>query len=143
MIDGRRIVGASYDRWDDAIPANWPDVRDDSDEGNRAALAAAMPALAGMLGHVIDSRAALRATTPDHLPLAGSAPDPEDIAAVLPGLYLLTGLGSTGLVTAPLCAETICASLFDEPLPMADTTSAAIAPARFLERVAKRGQVTV
>ena len=143
VIDGRRIVGASYDRWDDAIPANWPDVRDDSDDGNRAALAAAMPALAGMLRHVIGSRAALRATTPDHLPLAGSAPDPEDIAAVLPGLYLLTGLGSTGLVTAPICAETICASLFDEPLSMADTTAAAIAPARFLERAAKRGQVTV
>ena len=141
VIDGQRILGATYDRWDDAVPTQWPVAQDESDQANQAALADAMPELANSLDTVTGQRAALRATTPDHLPLAGTAPDPADWQEPLDGLYLLTGLGSTGLVTAPVCAEAICASLFGEPMPLASPTANAIAPVRFLERAAKRGEL--
>ena len=139
VIDGRRVLGASYDHWDDAVPTQWPTPDPASDAANQVALATALPGLAARLTAVAAHRAALRATTPDHLPLAGAAPKADEPGASHDGLYLLTGLGSTGLVTAPLCAEVICAQLFDEPMPATHTTVEAMAPARFIERAVKRG----
>lgn len=74
--------------------------------------------------------AAVRATTPDYLPLAGpvlqadirNRADPRHCyapwsALYAPGLFVLTGLGSKGLASAPLLAEYVVCQLTGEPLP--------------------------
>src|SRR5262249_30258588 len=59
----------------------------------------------------LNGHAALRAATPDRLPLVGALPGTE-------GLHALLGLGTRGLVWAPLCAELLASQLEDEPLPL-------------------------
>ena len=72
---------------------------------------------------IIDGRAATRATTPDHLPVVGGVPDSTffsdayaqlhhgrrgdtfPTARYLPGLYLINGLGSHGILASPLLGK--------------------------------------
>jgi tRNA 5-methylaminomethyl-2-thiouridine biosynthesis bifunctional protein len=49
-----------------------------------------------------------------------------------PGLYGAFGLGSRGLVLAPLAAELIAAQIEGEPWPVERALAAALDPARFL-----------
>ena len=78
-------------------------------------------------------RAAIRAVTRDHLPLVGgmrTLPEDSDLseeissfsaAGWLPdnktSLYVLAGLGSRGLCSAPLAAEILISLILKEPLP--------------------------
>lgn len=79
-----------------------------------------------------DANVAIRCTTRDHFPYVGAIPDYpaskifyKDIQQMLPAgnapfhknLYMLTGLGSRGLCTAPLLAEMLAAQICREPLP--------------------------
>jgi len=73
---------------------------------------------AGLTGH-----AALRASTPDRLPLVG--PLGED------SLHVLLGLGTRGLVWAPLCAELLASRLENEPLPVELDLALAVEAGRF------------
>ncbi|MBV6631560.1 MAG: bifunctional tRNA (5-methylaminomethyl-2-thiouridine)(34)-methyltransferase MnmD/FAD-dependent 5-carboxymethylaminomethyl-2-thiouridine(34) oxidoreductase MnmC [Alphaproteobacteria bacterium] len=139
VINGRRALGATYDKWDDERPIAWPVPLGESDDKNLSALGEALPVLAAQVSLGGKARASLRATTPDHLPLAGAAPNAASLSDDLPGLFMLTGLGSTGLVTAPLCAAHIASALLGEPSPLTMATSAAVEPRRFLTRAAKRG----
>ncbi|MDQ7813764.1 FAD-dependent oxidoreductase, partial [Brevundimonas sp.] len=68
-------------------------------------------------------RAAIRATTPDRLPLAG---------ALVPGLFALTGLGSRGFCVAPLLAEHIAALATGAPSPLPAALAARVDPKRFV-----------
>ncbi|SCK27349.1 bifunctional tRNA (5-methylaminomethyl-2-thiouridine)(34)-methyltransferase MnmD/FAD-dependent 5-carboxymethylaminomethyl-2-thiouridine(34) oxidoreductase MnmC [Vogesella sp. LIG4] len=127
-------------------------------EENLAMLAGMAPALYQALGG--DSlgaadcggRAALRCTSPDYLPLAGPLVDsaafaaqyamlardatlqPDTPAPNLPGLYVTTGHGSRGMVTAPLCGEVLASLLENEPLPLPKPLMDALHPSRFLLR---------
>jgi tRNA 5-methylaminomethyl-2-thiouridine biosynthesis bifunctional protein len=86
-------------------------------------LATGLPRLAERLaGAAFQGRAALRATVPDHLPIAGARAD---------GLWLLTGLGSRGLCLAPLLAEHVVAALLGLPSPLPRQLSHLVNPARF------------
>ena len=104
------------------------------------------------------SRAAVRVVTPDYLPIAGAALDAdrfrERFAALardattrfdepapwLPGLFVSTGHGSRGLVTAPIAGELIAALVTGEPLPLPTNVVQALATGRFLARDLKRRQ---
>ena len=103
------------------------------------------------------SRVGVRCQTPDRLPVVGAAPDWGFYAAAYDGLrdgrpidyppakavdrlYFLTGLGSRGLVTAPLAAAMIAASLAGAPSPVARAVRDATHPARFFIRDLKRAQ---
>ncbi len=104
-------------------------------------------------------RAAIRCSTPDHLPMVGAVPDLEaqkqQYAALykaLPphkypipnnhsDLYVLNGLGSRGLSTAPLCAEILASQICGEPLPLANHLLDALNPNRFLIRELIRREV--
>ena len=77
-------------------------------------------------------RAAVRATTSDHLPLAGAAPGAPQ------GLFVLGGLGSRGFCTAPLMAEHLVALALGLPSPLPGDLAAAVDPARFEARAARR-----
>jgi len=106
--EGGVLFGATHDRGDTAS-----DLRDADHDRNRAALAKGRPALAARLANApLDGRAAVRATTADHLPLAGAVPGAPA------GLYLLGGLGGRGFTTAPLLAEHVVALMLDLPSPL-------------------------
>lgn len=115
---GGVLFGATHDRDDDAS-----DVRQEDHARNLATLAEALPDLAARLaGAPLSGRAAVRATTPDRLPIAG--------ALGPPGLFALTGLGSRGFSFAPLLAEHVAALALDAPSPLPAPLAGLVAPAR-------------
>jgi tRNA 5-methylaminomethyl-2-thiouridine biosynthesis bifunctional protein len=99
------LFGATHDRDQTAV-----DVRPEDHARNLETLAKGLPDLARRLtGKTFDGRAALRATTPDRLPLAGLRDD---------GLMVLAGLGSRGFCLAPLLAEHLVARALGHPSPL-------------------------
>ncbi|MEW6392629.1 MAG: FAD-dependent 5-carboxymethylaminomethyl-2-thiouridine(34) oxidoreductase MnmC [Pseudomonadota bacterium] len=112
------LFGATHDRDETAT-----DVRGEDHARNLATLAKGLPDLAARLeGKAFEGRAAVRATVPDHLPLAGARGS---------DLWLLTGLGSRGLCLAPLLAEHVVARLLGVPSPLPRQLSHVVNPARF------------
>lgn len=114
------LFGATHDRGrTDTDPSAEDSAR------NRAVLAARLPRLAERIADTPShSRAAVRATTPDRLPLAGAVPGAA-------GLYLLGGFGSRGFCAAPLLAEHVAALIADAPSPLAADLAARVSPDRF------------
>ncbi|NQE63752.1 tRNA (5-methylaminomethyl-2-thiouridine)(34)-methyltransferase MnmD [Caulobacter sp. RHG1] len=99
------LFGATHDR-----DQTDTDVRTEDHQRNLATLAKGLPDLAEQLkDKAFEGRAAVRATTPDRLPLAGIRDD---------GVLVLTGLGSRGLCLAPLLAEHLIAEALDIPSPL-------------------------
>ncbi|MGB3625328.1 MAG: tRNA (5-methylaminomethyl-2-thiouridine)(34)-methyltransferase MnmD [Henriciella sp.] len=104
----------------------------------------------------IESRAGVRATTPDRLPLIGAVPDVEQAktvfegvrhgqtidadAPLVPGLYLSGGMGSRGFTWAPWAGEILAAQLLSEPAPASIDALAAVSPMRQILRDLKRGR---
>lgn len=129
-VGGRHVAGATYDR-DGFDPVAWPQPL--GADGQRRILAGLPGLLAGWFAGVaaVGGRAALRAATPDRLPIAGGVPG-------FPGLHVLSGLGSRGLVTAPLLAELLMSEMLGEPLPLELDLAEAVRPARFAERATRR-----
>jgi tRNA 5-methylaminomethyl-2-thiouridine biosynthesis bifunctional protein len=94
----------------------------------------------------LEGRSALRCSTPDYLPMAGMMLDQaltrnlrphlahRDALPWLRGLYVNTGHGSKGMITAPLCAEIIAASIGHEVMPVDYGLLRALDPNRFLLR---------
>ncbi len=105
---------------------------------------------------VIGGHAAVRATTPDHLPLCGPLIDQQQFcqdysdlhhgrhwqtyppAQPLKNLYLLNGLGSRGFTSAPLLACYLTAMISGQPLPLERDLCKIIHPNRFLYRQLKK-----
>ncbi|NBB08130.1 bifunctional tRNA (5-methylaminomethyl-2-thiouridine)(34)-methyltransferase MnmD/FAD-dependent 5-carboxymethylaminomethyl-2-thiouridine(34) oxidoreductase MnmC [Pseudomonas sp. SLFW] len=106
----------------------------------------------------LQGRAAFRCTSPDYLPIVGPLADreaffeayavlrkdarqiPETECPWLDGLYVNSGHGSRGLITAPLSGELIAAWLDNEPLPLPRSVAEACHPNRFLVRQLIRGK---
>jgi tRNA 5-methylaminomethyl-2-thiouridine biosynthesis bifunctional protein len=100
----------------------------------------------------LEGRAAFRCTSPDYLPIVGPLADSQAFAGAyralskdarktpdipcpwLDGLYINSGHGSRGLITAPLSGELLAAWLDDEPLPLPRTVAEACHPNRFALR---------
>lgn len=92
------------------------------------------------------SRASVRATTPDRLPLIGRAPDAAEIASVwerredwqpwpaLPGVWVAGGYGSRGFTWAPWAAGVIAAGLLGAPPPADLPSLRAVSPDRQILR---------
>ena len=123
------LFGATHDRGDTGT-----DVREPDHARNRATRAAALPILAGAVGNTaLQGRASVRATTPDHLPLAGPVPAREN-------LHVLSGLGSRGFCLAPLLAEHLAAQVLGAPSPLPAALAELVAPDRFEKRAARKGR---
>lgn len=155
--DGRHCVGATF-----GVGDAGDDERDGDHARNLDALETLAPALARALGmrtldaRSLSGRAAVRCVTPDYLPVAGACPDAtafasayaalahdattrfDDDAPWLAGLYVSTGHGSRGLVSAPIAGELIAAVVTGEPLPLPAGVAGALGAARFLARARKR-----
>lgn len=154
-VDGYHLVGATFDpvRLEPGVGHQQAVEADDARnlealaEGLGVAFAHPKPDL---------SRAAVRAATPDRLPLVGAVPDlcharrtygqfhQPHAAALLPpvvsqpGLFVLTGLGARGLTTAPLMGELVASLAEGAALPLAWDLYQAVHPLRFTLRALKR-----
>ncbi len=102
------------------------------------------------------SRAGIRVTTPDHLPICGAVinqtqfkEDYHDIKhgktwknyplpKPKPNLYLFTGLGSRGFTSAPLLAEFLCNQIVGTPQVLNHELQKSINPNRFLFKTLKK-----
>jgi len=125
-FSGEALLGATFD-----LHAKDPELWQDSHRENLEKLAGWCPgALApGAAGpEDCQGRVGFRATLPDYQPLAGRlAPD-------APGLYVLGGLGSKGLATAPLLAEYLADLICHQPQCLENTLARRVAPTRFADR---------
>lgn len=156
--DGEHTLGASFDFHSDDLA---PSVAEHA--GNLELLREISTDLAERLDAqtldpaTLQGRAAFRCTSPDYLPLVGPlaeqqgfneayavlAKDARQVPATpcpwLDGLYINSGHGSRGLITAPLSGELIAAWLDDEPLPVPREVAEASHPNRFMLRKLIRG----
>ena len=154
--DGAHAIGATFDWVKAGAPSDVPEAADDI--RNLEGLARVLPELAAGLGPCGDGWAAVRWTSPDHLPVVGPLPNREAYerdyaslrhgqhwvatppAAYESGLYVMAGFGSHGLVLAPLAAELLACQITGEPSPLEQDLVAALHPGRFLIRAIKRSK---
>lgn len=123
------LFGATFDPVDHADAA--------PDAASRAANLAALADLAAAVAAALDptrltSRAAVRVTTGDRLPIAGPVPGAPA------GLYMCAGLGARGFLTAPILAESLVARILGEPQPLDSSCLDAIDPGRFEQRARRK-----
>ena len=114
------LFGATHDRGQvDTLPTEEASAR------NLETLSAALPAFAAQVetASPVRTRKAVRATTPDRLPVVGALDQPN--------LYALTGLGSRGFCVAPLLGEHLAACILNQPSPLQNTAADRLAPGRF------------
>ena len=111
------LFGATHDRDDEGV-----EVRPDDSRRNLATLAGCLPQRAEQAEAApLRSRAAVRATTPDRLPVAGPVDE---------GLHVLGGLGSRGFCLAPLLAEHVAARVLGRASPLPVAMAQRFAPSR-------------
>ncbi len=102
------------------------------------------------------SRAGIRVTTPDHMPICGAVINQKQfqkdyhdirhgkqfkqypIPKTSKNLYLFTGLGSRGFTSAPLLAEFLSNQILNQPQALNKQLQKAINPNRFLYKSLKR-----
>ena len=120
LPEGGVCIGASYNHDDPDAGVRVADHR-----ANLERAEAMMPGFThGIDASRVEGWTGFRATVPDRLPVFG--------AAALEGVHAATGLGSRGLLWAPLAAELLACQLEGEPLPLPAVLAAAVSPRRFL-----------
>lgn len=156
---GEHTLGASFDFNSDDLT---PTLGEHAD--NLSMLREISPALLHALHaddlalETLQGRAAFRCTSPDYLPIVGPLADaaafaeaygvlardarqvPDTPCPWLEGVYINSGHGSRGLITAPLSAELLVAWLDNEPLPLPTHVAQACHPNRFALRELIRGK---
>ncbi len=152
-------LGASFDFNSDDLTPNSADHASNLQllEEISPELALALDAAALDPEH-LQGRAAFRCTSPDYLPIVGPLADATSFAEAyavlgkdarqvpdapcpwLDGLYINSGHGSRGLITAPLSGELIAAWLNNEPLPVPTDVAQACHPNRFALRALIRNK---
>jgi len=150
VVEGRLVVGASFDRLVDGEGgATWP-VTAEGHASNRQRLEALMPDLAAALADrwpLAQGRASVRVATRDRLPHVGqlwdaAAPLPRSVSRLerMPreaGLFALLGLGSRGLSTGPMAASALARWILKGEPPQGRLWQA-VDPARFVLRAHQR-----
>jgi tRNA 5-methylaminomethyl-2-thiouridine biosynthesis bifunctional protein len=150
---GGLVIGATYEALADGAA---PSVSRRATLANIAAVRDAARTIANALEVDQSSpRAAVRCQTPDRLPIVGALPDWDFYGAAYddlrtgrrrdyppaqyaPRRFILTGLGSRGLVTAPYCAAFLAAEMTGCSLPNRRDIAEALHPARFFIRDLRR-----
>ena len=154
LADGPdRLWGATFKRFGGGVPETSERARVENAEG----LENLSPWwVRDTREHEIVSRAALRATTADRLPLIGAVPDhdaalalfdgvrkgrPADAdAPVIPGIYMVNGFGARGFTWGPWAGGILAAQLLGGPAPAEAAALAAVSPMRLILRALKRGE---
>ncbi len=128
--DGRAVTGATFDLRDPD-----PAPRADSHRENLDGLASMLPGLVDQsaeLAPVVGGRVGFRCTTHDYQPIAGAMVNGQ--GQTLEGAWLLTGLGSKGLMWGPLMAEYLADHILGEPTALSRSLIRRIDPSRCLAR---------
>ena len=152
--NGHHCIGASYHRGETEMQYSEADQQQ-----NRQRLIDCFPHAAWAKEVDVSegqARCGVRCATRDHLPMAGNVPDYDatlevyqDLAdnketavsaPVYPELFMLGGLGSRGLCSAPLLAEVLAAQMSDEPIPLDRVTLAGLNPNRLWVRKLLKGK---
>ena len=149
---GRITIGATHHRNNRSIVATT-----EADEENLNA-AAELLQINTIALQPIKTWRSVRASTADRLPVVGGVPDTAwyqqayqllrhgdrhrswPAARYHPGLFMLTGLGSRGLLYAPLCAEILASQMLNRPAPVHRRLLELLHPARFAIRNLRRGR---
>jgi tRNA 5-methylaminomethyl-2-thiouridine biosynthesis bifunctional protein len=142
-IDGAHSLGATFN-------ANSLDLAtrlEDHDANLNILKTLSTPLYDTLRTQAATGRASLRCASPDYFPLAGQLlnaqvlsekpPRPSASSQSLPwinGLYINVAHGSRGFTSAPLCAELIAQSIFNEPPCLAPELISLLNPNRFLLR---------
>jgi tRNA 5-methylaminomethyl-2-thiouridine biosynthesis bifunctional protein len=145
LPDGGLLVGATH-QWDDMDAS----LREDDHRANLALL----PQLLGYGGAIpqqvvpLDGRVGWRCVSPDRLPLAGRVADSAALQGLrvdnvrqvprIPGLWVLTALGSRGIASAALGGALVAAGIQGAPAPVSRELIDALDPARFAVRSSRR-----
>lgn len=114
------LFGATHDRGQtETTPLPEASAR------NLATLSAALSGLSAQVETAgpAQTRKAVRATTPDRLPVVGALKQPN--------LHVLTGLGSRGFCVAPLLGEHLAARILNQPSPLPRAAEHRLSPKRF------------
>jgi tRNA 5-methylaminomethyl-2-thiouridine biosynthesis bifunctional protein len=146
--DGMVLVGATYELDDDPSPALRTDAhRLNAERVQR--LLPSHPALHDGARMEVDvhadmpGRVGWRVVANDRLPLIGlvqrGQAESDKAESDKAGLYVVTGLASRGITWSVLAGEIVCAQLCGDPLPIERALLQAVAPTRFAERRARRG----
>lgn len=123
---GIHTIGATYGNLEDSLELRAADHRKNLDM-----LSQLSPEFYSALGgdaltvETLEGRAACRCNVADYLPLLGG------VSIDTPGLYVNTGHGSRGLITAMLAGEALTAMLEGEPAPLPSELIRAMSPSRF------------
>jgi tRNA 5-methylaminomethyl-2-thiouridine biosynthesis bifunctional protein len=120
LPEGGHVIGATFQH-DDADPAvRTPDHRENLERAESL-----LPGFTrGLTAASLGGWTGFRTTVTDRLPIFGET--------LIPGVCVAGGLGSRGLLWAPLGAELLASQLAHEPLPLARDHAGAISPRRFL-----------
>ncbi len=147
------VIGATYSPM---TGADAPETLLEATQSNINVVRDRLPEFAGELTPEGSTpRSSIRCVTPDFLPIVGPVPDwgfysgaydglrhgrRQDYppGEILGGLFILTGLGSRGLVTGPLAAAMIASEISSAPAPVDANVAEALHPARFFIRDLKR-----
>ncbi|MGE5096280.1 MAG: bifunctional tRNA (5-methylaminomethyl-2-thiouridine)(34)-methyltransferase MnmD/FAD-dependent 5-carboxymethylaminomethyl-2-thiouridine(34) oxidoreductase MnmC [Betaproteobacteria bacterium] len=120
LPDGGHAIGATYQH-DDFDPA----VRPSDHRENLERAESLLPGFThGLQPTSLGGWTGFRTTVPDRLPIFG--------ASAIEGVCIAGGLGSRGLLWAPLGAELLACQLAGEPLPLSRDHAGAVSPLRFL-----------
>ncbi len=166
LVKGREghWAGSSFRRIANPDEEQWREPDADDDAANLALLSARLPAFASTAQAGEAAWVGLRATTADRFPVLGPVPDvaafeadyarlrhgpiagpliglggvPFAPARFRPGLFVFSGLGARGFLTAPLCAEILAAGLKIRALAQPKSALHAMHPARYLINRIKR-----
>lgn len=161
---GQHTLGATYEILPDANPGaevlDAPEltVRAADHTANLTAIRRGVPGLfADADVSRLPGRAGLRSVTRDRLPMVGPVPDHSAVLrdyaslrvgtipdgpppTMWPNLYMFVGLGSRGMMTAPLLAELLVCQMLGEPWPLEISAARVLHPLRFTIRDLKRNR---
>jgi tRNA 5-methylaminomethyl-2-thiouridine biosynthesis bifunctional protein len=130
---GQIVFGATFE-----AAAGEPRVSEAASAHNADVLARLRPDVSVV---ATQARAAIRATTQDRLPFAGTPQNekaPDGTPAPSGRHRLIGGLGSRGFLWAPLLAELVASEALGEPLPVEANVAESLDPGRFASRALRR-----
>jgi tRNA 5-methylaminomethyl-2-thiouridine biosynthesis bifunctional protein len=120
LPDGGHAIGATFQH-DDFDPS----VRAADQHENLERAESLLPGFTrGLTPASLGGWTGFRTTVTDRLPIFGET--------MIPGVAVAGGLGSRGLLWAPLGAELLASQLCGEPLPLSRDHAGAVSPRRFL-----------
>ena len=137
------VMGSTFERDVTELPPSEADQQA-AHISNGEKLAALLPECRAALSGFFDAAiqpptwSRVRCAAYDRMPVVGPVGRTENDADELPGLWVLTGLGSRGLTLSLLCGELLAARMHGEPLPLDTKLAQALGTQRMHVRAAKR-----